>query len=168
MIKKFLDTIDDVKVIGIVRNPLAVINSWLSSPREFKEAWDPMEEWRFAAQKNAGKPEEYNGFEKWKEIAVMFLWLEEKFPENFYLIRYEDLVENAIDEVKKVFTFVGLDLSQSVRLFVEKSQTIHHDDPYAVYKNPMVKDRWKNELDNRIADAIVNDLAGTELERFLQ
>ena len=33
MIKKFLDTIDDVKVIGIVRNPLAVINSWLSSPR---------------------------------------------------------------------------------------------------------------------------------------
>ena len=77
-------------------------------------------------------------------------------------------MENAIDEVKKVFTFVGLDLSQSVRVFVEKSQTIHLDDPYAVYKNPMVKDRWKNELDNRIADAIVYDLAGTELARFLQ
>ena len=47
----------DLKVIGLVRNPFAVISSFLNSPREFRKdlGWIEVEEWKLAEKKNNNK-----------------------------------------------------------------------------------------------------------------
>ena len=50
LVEKLLKEIDQIKIIGIVRNPCAVINSWFKAPREFNKEWDPLEEWRYATK----------------------------------------------------------------------------------------------------------------------
>ena len=35
LIEKFMDAVPDMKIVGIVRNPCAVINSWIHNPKEF-------------------------------------------------------------------------------------------------------------------------------------
>ncbi len=44
----------DIIVIGIVRNPYAVINSFLKAPREFRKDlnWNELDEWQYANKKN--------------------------------------------------------------------------------------------------------------------
>lgn len=167
LVEKLLSAIDAMQVVGIVRNPCAVINSWFQAPREFKKEWDPFAEWRYAPSKNQGKIEEFNGFEKWKEVALLFLDLQERYPERFLLIQYEQLVEHPIDVMENVFSFVGLRMEEQVKDFIKASQASHVDDAYALYKSPHVKDRWKQELDHRISREIVAELKGTRLERFL-
>ena len=66
IVENLLKQDNEILVIGLVRNPMAVMHSWLKSPREFRRdlGWDVMEEWRSGASKNAGKIEEFYGFDK--------------------------------------------------------------------------------------------------------
>ncbi|NJL77038.1 MAG: hypothetical protein HC892_20515 [Saprospiraceae bacterium] len=75
-----------VKIVGLIRNPLSVINSWLKAPKEFKRelGWNELEEWRYAPSKNLDRKEEFNGFEKWKEVALLFIQLQQVYPEKIY------------------------------------------------------------------------------------
>ena len=157
---------NDLQVIGIVRNPCAVINSWFQAHREFKKEWDPLTEWRFAPSKNQGKIEEFNGFEKWKEVALMFLNLQKKYQERFLLIQYEQLVEDPIAVMENAFSFVGLKMENQVKNFINASQSLHLGDAYALYKSPSVKNRWRLQLDTRIYREIVEEIKGKNLERF--
>ena len=163
----FLETVPDIRIAGIVRHPCAVINSWLQAPKEFRSGWNAMEEWRYAPKKNAGRIEEFNGFEKWKEVAYLFLALEQKYPDNFILTRYEQLVQNTETEVDRLFSFVGLDLHPQTLRFIWLSKSRHDPDPYAVIKNPETYQRWRTELNSEIANEILADVRGTELEQFL-
>jgi hypothetical protein len=167
LIEKFMWADEAMKIIGIVRNPCAVINSWLRAPKEFQKGWDPLEEWRYAPGKNQDRIEEYNGFEKWKELALCFLDLEYQYPNRFRLMQYEHLVTNPMEIIDEVFSFVGLKVEQQVVDFIGASQGTHVDDAYSVFKSPDVKDRWRTELESRIVDEITRDLQGTILERFL-
>jgi hypothetical protein len=167
LIQKFLEAVDKLKVVGIVRNPCAVINSWLQAPKEFKKGWQPLAEWRYAPSKNLGRIEEYNGFEKWKEATYAFLKLQQQYPGRFYLIQYEQLVSEPIRVIEDAFSFVGLRMEDQVMDFIRMSQSRHSDDAYALFKSPGVKERWRAELDPGIADEIITDLKGTALERFL-
>ena len=168
LIEKFIKSTHNIKIIGIVRNPCAVINSWLQAPKEFKKEWDSLEEWRYASKKNLNRIEEYNGFEKWKEASVMFLELQEKYPSKFYLLQYEELVDNPLLETEKLFSYVSLNMHSQVAEFIEQSQRQENQDPYAVFKKPGVKDRWKSELNNNISDEIIKAIKGTRLEIFIQ
>jgi Sulfotransferase domain len=167
LIEKFMHTIPDWKIIGIIRNPCAVIYSWLKNPKEFKRDWDIMVEWRHAPAKNEGQMDEYFGYEKWKELALSFLHFEHKYPENFLLIQYEQLVSKPIETMTQTFSFAGLEMEEQVIDFIKATQSHHIDDAYAVYKSPSVKDRWRSELDQRISEEIIRDIRGTVLERFL-
>jgi hypothetical protein len=167
LIEKFLDAVGELKVVGIVRNPCAVINSWLQAPKEFKQGWQPLAEWRHAPSKNLGRIEEYNGFEKWKELTGAFLELQQKYPDRFYLIQYEHLVVDPIRVIEAVFSFVGLKMEEQVTDFIKMTQSRHSDDAYALFKSPTVRKRWHSELDPLIAAEIIKDLKGTALERFL-
>ncbi len=167
LIPLFLTSVPDIRILGIVRHPCAVINSWLQAPKEFRPGWDPLEEWRYAAKKNAGRIEEYNGFEKWKEVAYMFLQLAESHPRQFRLVRYEQLIADPEREIEAIFAFAGLEMHPQTREFIHRSRSQHHPDPYAVVKRPERLDRWREELDPRIARAILEDLQGTPLEGFL-
>jgi len=167
LIEMFINSMPNMKIIGIVRNPCAVINSWLRNPKEFKKEWDVMAEWRYAPEKNQGRIEEYNGYEKWKELTLAFLNFEQKYPEQFFLVQYEKLVLKPAEIMEQVFSFSGLSMEAQIVNFIKASQSRHVEDAYAVYKSPSVKDRWRQEFDPRISDAIITDLQGTLLERFL-
>jgi hypothetical protein len=167
LIELLLESVKDLQVIGIVRNPCAVINSWVHAPREFMQEWDPLTEWRFAPSKNQGRIEEYYGFEKWKELALLFLDIQKRYRERFFFIQYEQLVEDPINIIEHAFSFFGLDMEVQVMDFIKASQSYHVNDPYAVFKSPAVKDKWQQELDPRISEAIIKELQGTLLERFL-
>jgi hypothetical protein len=167
LIEKLIADVPGIKIVGIVRNPCAVINSWLQAPKEFRHGWDPMSEWRYAPSKNMGRIEEYNGFEKWKQVAYMFLDLQTRCSESFCLIQYEDLVDRPVAETERVFRFVGLDMHLQVSEFIAVSRSVHSGDPYAVFKHPSVKDRWEKDLDPKIREEICSEIQDSSLARFL-
>jgi hypothetical protein len=167
VIPALLRAVPGIKLIGIVRHPCGVMNSWLKTPREFLPEWDVLSEWRDAPSKNRGKREEYFGFNKWRELACLFLKLKQDYPDEFRLIRYEDLVAQPEQETQKLFDFCGLDMHSQVRDFLCASQQQDVDDPDSVYRSKNVVDRWKQELPGSIRDNILVEIMGTELEVFL-
>ncbi|MDF1594396.1 MAG: sulfotransferase, partial [Desulfobacterales bacterium] len=69
IIENMLNICSEIKIIGIVRNPLSVLASWVRAPKEFNKEWDINREWLYAPSKNQNRPEEFYGFDKWKEVA---------------------------------------------------------------------------------------------------
>lgn len=167
LIESLLRSLDGIKVVGIVRHPCGVINSWIKTPREFNPEWSANSEWRWAQSKNRGRPEEYYGFEKWKELARLFLRLQDEWSDTFYLASYERLVENTMDEVENMFNFTGLPMHPQVVKFIEASHAREVEDPDTVYRTSDVAMRWCNELEPAIRDTILHELKGTELAQFI-
>jgi len=58
-------------------------------------------------------------------------------------------------------------MEKQVENFIKASQSLHVDDAYALYKSPSVKSRWRSQLDPRISREIIEEVQGTNLERFL-
>jgi hypothetical protein len=167
VIETLLRQVEGIKVVGIVRHPCGVINSWLKTPREFKPQWDAMAEWRDAPSKNQARSEEYYGFIRWKELAHLFLALERDYSQAFYLVRYEALVARPEEEIQRLFTFCGLDIPTSVRDFLVASHQREVEDPDSVFRTIDVTERWKQELPASIRNDIFAELQGTDLEVFL-
>lgn len=169
LIENLLIKDNDIKVIGIVRNPKAVMNSWLSSPREFRNdlGWDLMKEWRSAASKNQAKKEEFYGFEKWKEVTQLFLRLQLAYPKNFYLLKYNDLLEETTENIEELFSFTGLEMVPSTQKFLEESRGKNDQDAYSVFKSHKIDNAWKKSLDPRIISEIDADLKNSQLQQFI-
>jgi len=167
LLSKMIYYFNNLKIVGIVRHPCGAINSWIKNPKEFPRDANPLKEWRFGSCKNKGRPEEFFGYYKWKEIANIYLDLHEKYPNQFYLLKYEDLVFKSIIKSQEIFKFLGLEYTDQTKSFLESSKSVHMEDPFAVFKDNSVTTRWKNELDSYIVEEIVNDLKGTRLAKFL-
>lgn len=169
IIDNLLMTDKDLIVIGLIRNPLAVINSWLKSPKEFRFdlGWEIRQEWRTGKSKNQNKIEEFFGFDNWKYVSNLFIRLNEEYPENFYLLRYDDLLKDAYQSVSQLFSYVGLEIGSTTRDFLIESRTQNDNDTYGVFKNHKADVDWKNNLDIQIISEIENDLTNTKLEQFL-
>lgn len=170
LIKKIIKLFSNVKVIGIIRNPCAVMNSWLSIKNDgaaIQKDLNPMKEWRYARSKNISS-EEYYGFEKWKEAAYLFNDLTDKYPNQFRIIRYEKLVENTYENTKKLFKFVGMKLDKQTIEFLDLCHKKNKDHIYSVFKSKKVVDKWKENLDSRIKNKIFDDLKNTKLEIYLK
>ena len=159
ILKNYLFQDESIIIIGLIRNPLSVISSWLKAPKEFKKelGWKIKEEWRSAPNKNLDKIEEYNGYEKWKEVAKLFLELNQNYPKRFYLVNYEDLLDNPFKCVKDIFRFCHLKYPNQTEDFLLKSTQNNDDDPYSVFKSKKKDDKWKNDLPNYIIEEIKND-----------
>jgi hypothetical protein len=168
ILRNMLETDDQIRVIGLIRNPLGVINSWLKAPKEFRAnlGWIEEEEWRHAHQKNSGKREEYNGYYKWKEVTMLFEGLKNEFPSRFYLLKYEDLVHNPVKVVRHMFEFCGLEVHAQTYNFISDKEK-HHTDAYSVYKNKSSLNKWVQELNSDIAQAILYDINKSSLNRYL-
>lgn len=167
LIENLLIKVPTIKIIGIVRHPCAVINSWLQAPKEFKIEWDQLHEWRYAQSKNQNRIEEFYGFERWKEVAEMFLKLAEKYPHQFVLIKYAELNEFPMETVKKLFEFCQLILSEQTIKFIEESTQNDHDDTYAVYRSNRQDNKWQTELNQTIKETIIKEIQKTRLKTFL-
>jgi hypothetical protein len=160
---------NNVRLICIVRNPLSVINSWLKAPREFREdlGWKVLQEWRYALKKNLNKPEEFNGYEKWKEATNIFSHLKKQYPDRVYLIEYQKLLTSTITEVENLFKFCKLPLTEQTKNFIAQSSSYQNNNAYSVYRLNQNDNNWETSLEQQIIDEIVADLKDTELEVFL-
>lgn len=154
------------RVIALIRHPCAVVNSFLRTPREWRAGWSIAHEWRAAPSKNQGRPEEFYGFERWKEAALLFLRLAHEFPDRVQVVRYESLVADPRATVCQLFAFAGLSPTAQTWDFLDRSQgdDLSHD--HGIRKSARVVDRWRDELPGPIAAEIVAELKGTALERF--
>ena len=169
ILENMLKVDPDVIVIGIVRNPYAVINSFLSAPREFRKdlGWDELREWQYAKKKNLDKPEEFFGYEKWKEVTLLFQKLKKKYPARFYLIKYDNLLTNTLQEVAKIFNFCDISMTDQTRSFLNESTQIHKNDTYSVYKSKITDDSWMKSLNHKIAKTITKDLQTNNLDEYI-
>ena len=118
--------------------------------------------------KNEGKEENFFGFYKWRESTNIFLDLQDMFPDCVRVQRYEDLVDNPIGVAESLFDFVDLPFGDQTIQFIERSNERHVEDPYSVYRDKTVKDKWKDKLDTRIVKGVEQELKGTKLEVFLR
>lgn len=160
----------ELLLIGLIRNPLSVIYSWWKAPKEFKTelGWNFEAEWMEAPSKNLNKKEEFNGYYKWKEVALLFLELEKKHPNRFYLLSYNDLLNDTLNKVKEIMKFIGLELDLQQEKFIKLSKNNNVEDAYAVFKRKSNDDQWKEKLPKNIIEYIKKDLKNTPLEIYLQ
>jgi hypothetical protein len=167
IIENILTECSEVKIIGIVRNPLPVLASWMSAPKEFNPEWDIHSEWRGAPSKNQNKQEEFYGFDKWKEIAEAFLRFKSQFPLQFLLVTYDELNRAPLDTTNKIFSFCELEVCDQVEEFLLASKSRHDPDPYSVFRAKASDDRWQDVLPDEIAKQIILELKHTPLDVFL-
>jgi hypothetical protein len=154
-----------LKLIAIIRNPLAVMASWLAAPREFRRdlGWSVEQEWRYAPSKNAGLPEEFYGFEKWKESAQIFHALAKAYPDRVLLLNYSELLADALSATRQICAFAELEFTPQMQQFLQSSREQSNTDTYSVYRRKALDNGWKSTLDDSIVTAIRADLAGSDL-----
>lgn len=159
ILPSFIRRSKDVKFVLIQRNPFSVINSWLNAPREFRAdlGWSRLEEWRYALKKNLNRPEEFNGYEKWKEASLLFHYLSKQYPDRVLILRYNELLNNPVPIVKLAFEFLKLDYTQQTQEFLCGSSKADVD-AYSVVRSGQIDDKWKAELEPEIVEAISSDL----------
>lgn len=148
----------EAKIISIVRNPYDVMESWINAPLEYKNSWDINEEWYWAPKKNEYKPENYYGYNKWKEAIKMSIDVQKMYPDNFKIVRYEDLVTDAVKVSKELFEFLGLPFLKQTEQFILESQSKTVDDGYSVYRAKGEKLERKKILPKDIKEMISKDL----------
>ena len=168
LIENMLTQCSEVKIIGIVRNPLAVLASWISAPKEFISDWDINKEWRDAKSKNKNKQEEFYGFDKWKTSTEEFLSLEMRFPEQFRIVGYKDLNNAPLDATRDVFHFCGLDICDQVIEFIVNCKSRHDTNPYSVFRANADDNRWKSILPDEIVREVLYELKHSRLEVFVE
>ncbi len=167
ILRNLLDKDSDVMVVGLIRNPLAVMASWRMAPREFKPEWDFEQEWRTAPSKNLGRVEEFYGFDKWKEVASLFIDLQAEFPDRFRIIKYSELLAQPVDVTRDLFEFLKIPWQEQSEKFLADSRSVNHQDAYSVFKKKLRDDQWQGKIPESICNSIVQELRGTELEAFL-
>lgn len=167
IIENILAQCSDVKIIGLVRNPLAVLASWMLAPKEFKPEWDIHGEWRKALRKNENRPEEFFGFDKWKESTEAFLRFESQFLLQFLLVHYDELNRAPLDTTKRLFEFCELKICDQVEDFLRASKSRHDSDPYSVFRAKASDDGWQGVLPDEIVKQIKLELKNTPLGIFL-
>jgi hypothetical protein len=126
----------DYRVIGLIRNPIDTLESWLNAPKEFDQGWSVMDEWLYAPSKNLGRTENYFGFSKWLEALNLMLRMQKSFPNRFKLITYESFVDSPHSMVAELLEFCKLPLTGEVTDFLNLTLTKGDSNPYSIYKSP--------------------------------
>lgn len=166
ILENMLAKCDNLKLILLIRNPLAVLYSWSKAPKEFKKEWYFEDEWLDAPSKNLGRIEEYNGYNKWKATSYLFLKLKKVSPNSVYLLTYSDLLKQTNKQVSNIFSFCGLKMVNQTKDYIIKSKSLNQNDAYSVFKKKSKDDAWR-DLPNHIIEYIKKDLDNTVLEQFL-
>ena len=167
VIGNMLTQCKEVKIVGMIRNPLAVLASWVLAPKEFNPEWNIHNEWRDAASKNQNMPEEFYGFTKWRESAAAFLRFKAQYPEQFFLARYDELNNSPLETTIKLFDFCGLNVTDQVQEFLVASKSRHDSDPYSIFRAKANDTRWQGVVPLDIVETIMQELENTPLAEFI-
>lgn len=159
----------ELAMFFIIRNPLSVMASWVKAPKEFDHVhMDLSEEWRKAEKKNMNKPEEWYGFDKWKEFALMAMEMSDLYPERCRIIEYDQLLQDTEAVVMSCFEFCGIPYTPQTRAFINESRSRDmRTDAYSVFRVKQDDRKWSSTLPLEIIQAIELELKGTSLSRYL-
>lgn len=168
LLENMLRKDNEIKFILLIRNPLAVLQSWRMSPAEFRidKGWVFTEEWLDAPKKNLNRQEEFYGFNKWKEVAILFHKLVLEYPERIRLIRYADLLKNTFNTIEQLFDFANLSIPSQTKEFINNSKMTHHNNEYSVYKKKIDDKNWM-DLPKDVIEFVRNDLNNSDLEQYI-
>lgn len=167
VVRQMLQQLPELKLVGLVRHPCAVLDSWIHAPREFKPEWSVEGQWRSGALKNQGRPEEFFGFDKWKEVAQLFVDLEREHPSQVKVVRYADLNTDPFTTVKDLFAFCGLEYAQETEAFIRQSRSKQGTDANSVYRLVRPDLAWQGRLPEGVVREIMDELKEHPLSRFL-
>lgn len=169
LIPHLLRTDQELIMFLIIRNPLSVLSSWVKAPKEFDaERMDLMEEWRVAEKKNQGRPEEWYGFDKWKEFCRMAMEMATLYPTRCKIIEYNELLHSTEEVVASCFEFCDIPYGPQTKVFIEDSRSSDmRIDAYSVFRVKQHDDGWKGSLPSEIVTSITGELRGSSLERYL-
>ncbi len=163
---KIMQIVPELKMIGIVRDPVAAIGSWLNNPIEFPADANREEEWRSGSCRKSA-PEEYWGFNDWVTVTRLYMQMEEEFEERFLLVPYEDIVGEPHKLAQDIFKKMGLRYTSHIDDFIERSISTHIEHPRSVFrKNHDVK-KWGKILSKDIVNEIYQEARGAGMERFI-
>lgn len=167
IIETLLREDDEFIFVGIIRNPISTLWSWKNAPNEFKKDWDFRQEWMYAELKNGGLVENFYGYEKWKEATHIFEDVAKKYPKRVYLINYSEFLMDSLNGTHNMFGRLGLKMHPQTLNFLmdSKSKT---KGPYSVFRDKSSDNDWVGNIDKSITDYIMNDLKGTDLEKYLK
>ena len=169
LVPRLLALLPEMRIVGIVRHPCAVLHSWRRTPwPTYDPDWDFLAEWRFAPSKNRYRPEWYYGFHRWQEVAKLFLDMQRLHPQRFYLLRYEDLVADTEAQVERLFDFCGIPLGAQTAAFLQRSTSSTVDDAYGVFRQQTDVHAWRAKMEEAVVRTITAELAGGELAPFLR
>jgi hypothetical protein len=106
----------------------------------------------------------------WRNYLEKFLKLQNKYPQQAYLVRYEDLVSQPDKYVKEIIEFCGLDEVTEVREFFRSKASIYksgHVNLEELSRDFFTssKGRWRKELSIDLVKEI-EQLCGNLLEKF--
>lgn len=155
------------KFVYIIRNPCGAINSWLKSPGEFPKDANILAEWKAGLCRKTSQ-EEYWGFDDWCSTTLQAISYQQQYPKNFYILRYEDLIEQPINKSKEMFHFCDLPYTEQTNAFLTECHKQHISDQYAVYKSKHTKNAWKKELHPHIINEIYNAINNSILSKYLK
>lgn len=170
LLPHLMQTDKNLRVIGLIRNPLAVLNSWFGAPKEFRFdlGWKIKDEWEKADKKNLNRHEEFFGYEKWKELTLQFHDLKILYPDRFHILKYSDLIKDPIKAMQECFAFSNIEWNDQTNNFITESISQNNLDTYSVYKITTKYDsKWKGKLDDEIESFISSDLDQSILSTYL-
>jgi hypothetical protein len=156
----------DIKIIGLIRHPCAVVNSFIKCKNEYDPFSEneplPGNEWLYGSKKNIDN-NYFWGYIGWIRTMNIFLHIKEVYPDNIIFIQYEKLITDPNNEFQKLFQFINLEFDNKVRDFLNDHtnnnndiHTIHSD--YSIYNYNQPHDKWKEELDKDIQKYIFENL----------
>lgn len=166
LLRKYLDCVKNIEIVSVIRNPCAVINSWINTEREFlKKGCVIDEDWRSGeCRKNVEG--EFWGFDDWLSVTKQHVELSEKRI-NFNFLKYSDLVRDPQETIKNLFKKLSIPYGLQTEEFLVSCHSLHDDDPYSVFKSRDVENQWKTKLDSSISNEIIDRTVAAGLEQFI-
>ena len=125
-----------VKVLYLVRDPRATMNSRLSSVKWCSQSIDCIDPGRLCADIQ----NDLDAFES----------LSSEFPDRLALIKYETMAKSPHSTFRAIFDFAGLFYTRKIRDEVEKHTSRDENHPWStVRKSAERVDLWRQKLDSK-------------------
>lgn len=158
--EKMLSSNQNLKIIFLYREPEDVINSQIKAKKE------NLEDWLNGKDRNIDDSN-FFGFNKWCELNELFFKLKKKFNNNILFVKYENLLNDTFNEVKKIFNFCEIKMTDETINFIELSTTKHDDYDYSCLKNSKILKERKNNLPEHIKSYIQKNKNLNLLDNFI-
>lgn len=167
LLEQYLKLSDCIDIVSIIRHPCAVISSWINTEREFLSKGCTVEnDWRSGECRKDGEGE-FWGFDDWLSVTRQHVGLAQQYK-NFHIIKYADLIHDSDAVIRGLFKELSIPCTSQTLEFLKDCNRKHSNDPYSIFKNKDVENKWKDSLNNNaIAQEILLETMAFGLDEFI-